>query len=399
MSGGDPLSRALVRRHVPAGLDPGEQRAAMGQLEGWVGLLLNVVLFGLKLALGLATGSVALVADAVHTAADSLTSGVLILGSRISRQPADAEHPYGHGRAELIAALIIAVLLGVAGIEFLEASVERIIEPEPLVAGWWIVCVVLLLAVVKEWNSRFALFLADESDSVALRADAWHHRSDVFASVLVAIGIAGTKLGVPILDGVMGAAVSLVILWSAYAVAKEAIHPLIGQAPSAREIATVAAAAQAVKGVRGVHDIVIHRYGELRLVSLHVETRHDIGAVQVHRIAARVQDAVGGGRKGHVVVHTDPVDRDSPRFLEVEGAIGRLVEVDERLVSFHDLQVDEDGSHFDLEVEVVVDHHDDDSEELRADLAHTLAGATGASAVVVHVEPAFAYGATPDPDE
>ena len=126
--------------------------------------------------------------------------------------------------------------------------------------------------------------------------------------------------------------------------------------------------------------------------------RHDIGAVQVHRIAAWVQDAVGGGRKGHVVVHTDPVDRDSPRFRQVEDAIGRLVEVDERLVSFHDIQLNEGADGFDLEVEVVVDHHDYDSEELRADLAHTLAGATGATAVVVHVEPAFAYAATPDPD-
>ena len=285
-----------------------------------------------------------------------------------------------------------------AGIEFLEASVERISEPEPLVAGWWVVGVVLLLAVIKEWNSRFALFLARECDSVALRADAWHHRSDVFATLLVAVGIAGTKLGVPILDGAMGVGVSLVILWSAYAVAREAIHPLIGQAPSAVEIATVADAALAVEGVRGVHDIVIHRYGDLRLVSLHVETRHDIGAVQVHRIAAWVQDAVGGGRKGHVVVHTDPVDRDSPRFRQVEDAIGRLVEVDERLVSFHDIQLNEGADGFDLEVEVVVDHHDYDSEELRADLAHTLAGATGATAVVVHVEPAFAYAATPDPD-
>ncbi len=395
MSGADPLSRALVRRTVAPDLPPAEQRAAMGLLEGWIGLLLNAVLFAIKLALGLMTGSVALIADAVHTAADSITSGVLIVGSKIARQPADAEHPYGHGRAELIAALVIAVLLGVAGIEFLEASVHRIIEPEPVTAGWWVVGVVLLLAAIKEWNSRFALYLARECGSVALQADAWHHRSDVFATVLVAVGIAGTKLGIPVLDGVMGVGVSLVILWSAYAVAREAIHPLIGAAPSAEEVAQVAAAAQGVDGVRGVHDIVIHRYGELRLVTLHVETRHDIDAVEVHRIAARVQDEVSGGRKGHVVVHTDPVDRDSPRFRQVAGAIQRLVDVDERLVSFHDLQMEENGEGFDLEVEVVVDHHDHDSEELRDDLGHALVGATGAASVIVHVEPAFAYA----PDE
>lgn len=396
---GGPLTRALVRRFVQTGLPVSERSTAYGLLEGWIGLVFNAILFGIKLALGLATGSVALIADAVHTAADSITSGVLIVGSRIARQPADEEHPFGHGRVELVAALVIAVLLGVAGIEFMEASVRRIITPEPLAAGWWVVAVVVVLALIKEWNSRFALDLARASGSVALQADAWHHRSDVFATLLVAVGIAGTKLGVPILDGAMGVGVSLVILWSAYAVAKEAIHPLIGEAPSPAEVEELASTAMAVEGVEGVHDIVIHRYGDLRLVSLHVETTDKLDALGLHTLAERVQDAVGEGRKGHVVVHADPINRDHPRYGEIEDVVSRYVAADARLHSFHDLRVIGEERHFNVVVDVVVERPGLDSGELRSELAGQITGETGARAAVVHVEPLFAYDPRPTCDE
>jgi len=395
---GDPLTLALVRRFVPPGLSPADRRASYGLLEGWVGLVLNAVLFAIKLALGLATGSVALIADAVHTAADSLTSGVLIVGSRIARQPADHEHPFGHGRVELVAALVIAVLLGVAGIEFLEASVRRIITPEPLEAGWWVVGLVVLLALIKEWNSRFALALARESGSVALQADAWHHRSDVFATLLVAVGIAGTKLGVPILDGAMGVGVSLVILWSAYAVAKEAIDPLIGAVPSPEEVAEVASTAMGVPGVEGVHDIVIHRYGDLRLVSLHVETTDKLDALGLHTLSERVQDTVGEGRKGHVVVHADPINRDHPNYPQIEATVTRIVAADERLHSFHDLRVIGEEEHFNVVVDLVVERPGLESSELQAEVADEITGSTGAHAAVVHVEPLFAYDPRPTLD-
>ncbi len=396
---GDPLTRLLVRRFIPDGLSTIERRASMGLLEGWIGLVLNAVLFAIKLALGLATGSVALIADAVHTAADSITSGVLIVGSRIARQPADAEHPFGHGRVELVAALVIAVLLGVAGIEFLEASIHRILTPEPVEASWWIVAVVVGLALVKEWNSRFALALARDSGSVALQADAWHHRSDVFATLLVAVGIAGTKLGVPLLDGAMGVGVSLVILWSAFAVAREAIHPLIGEAPSPEELAEVADTALTVEGVEGVHDLVIHRYGDLRLVSLHAETSDKLDALQAHTLAEEIQDAVGEGRKGHVVVHIDPINRDHPRYAEIEQVVARRIADDERLHSFHDLRVVGEDERFNVVVDVVAERPGVDSAELRSELADEIRGATGAHAAVVHVEPMFAYDPRPTSDD
>jgi cation diffusion facilitator family transporter len=388
----DPISRVLISTVDGRVEEASERRHAYGILEGWVGLVLNGVLFAIKLTLGLMVGSVSLIADAVHTAADSITSAVLIVSSRIARRPADREHPFGHGRVESVAAVVIAVLLGVAGIEFLQSSIERIVHPEPIEAGWWVVGVVVALAAVKEWNSRFALALAHRSGSAAIAADAWHHRSDVFATLLVAVGITGAKLGVPILDGAMGIGVSLVILWTAVQLARESVNPLIGSAPTPEEVEEVARTARAIDGVVGVHDIVIHHYGDVRVVSLHIETSDKETALRLHTVAEMVQDGVSGGRKGHVVVHVDPINRDHPRYEEAQTAMQRIVASDPRLRSFHDLRIVGEEERFNVILDVVVAPDVADEGEVRDAVAAALRQESGAAAVVVHVEPLFAYG-------
>ncbi len=388
----DPLSRALVRRFGPAEGTITERKAAYGLLEGWIGLLLNAVLFAVKLALGLLTGSVALIADAVHTLADSITSGVLIGASRMARKPADREHPFGHGRIESVAAIVIAVLLGVAGIEFLESSIHRVLHPQAVDAGWWVVAVVVAAAGIKEWNSRFALALAAESGSTAIAADAWHHRSDVFATLLVAVGIVGSKLGLPILDGIMGLGVSLVILWSALAIAREAIDPLLGKAPSPEEIREIAEIAEAVEGVQGVHDIVIHSYGDVRLVSLHVETSDQESALELHTLAETVQSAVAGDH-GHAVVHVDPINRDHVHYARIHDTVSEVVEADARLHSFHDLRIIGSDDHYNVVMDVIRARDDGEEDSVIAEqVGEAIRERTEARAVVVSVEPLFAYG-------
>ena len=389
----DPIAAAVIRRVEARGGNPTELRAAFGLAEGWLGLCLNAVLFAGKLGLGLLTGSVALMADAVHTAADSVTSGVLIVSSRIARRPADREHPFGHGRVESVSTIIIAVLLGVAGIEFLESSVKQLLHPGTIEAGWWVVAVVLVAAAIKEWNARFAMTLAERSGSQAIKADAWHHRSDVAATLLVAVGIVGAKFGLPWLDGAMGILVSLVILGTAIQLAREAIDPLLGQAPSPEEIREVAQQARQVDGVTGVHDIVIHRYGDVRLISLHVETSDQLNATESHALAEMVQEHVGGGRQGHVVAHVDPINRDHPRYPAIVQTLTALVANDERLQSFHDLRIVGDERQFNAVFDLVLEPEFHDQEAtIGPELVPWVVRETGAAAVVIHIEPPFAYG-------
>ena len=367
------------------------RRTAYGIFEGWVGLFLNAVLFVIKLFLGLSIGSVALIADAIHTLADSITSAVLIIGSHLARRPADVEHPYGHGRIELVAAMIIAVLLGIAGVEFLKSSIERIANPTAISASWLIAGVVVGLAIIKEWNARFATALARACGSTAIEADAWHHRSDVFATLLVAIGIVGGKYGVNILDGIMGVAVSIVILATALMLARESTNELIGTAPTPEDVAEVAGQAMSIAGVHGVHDIIIHNYGDVRLVSLHVETDANASPLHLHSLAETIQDLVSEGRKGHVVVHIDPVDRDHPRYGEIRAAVQAVVAADERVRSFHDLRVVGEAEHTNLVVDIVIDPEAGDAEPIRQEVAERIRVAAGVAKVAAHIEPLFAY--------
>ncbi len=394
----DPLSAWVIARVERRTTGLREQRAAFGIIEGWVGMCLNTVLFAVKLALGMSIGSVALIADAVHTLADGVSSAVLIIGSYVARRPADREHPYGHGRAEIVAAIIIAVLLGIAGVEFFKSSVQRILAPLPLVADWVVVVVVLGLAVVKELNARFAVSLARRCGSKAIEADAWHHRSDVFATILVAVGIIGAKYGWLILDGIMGIAVSLVILLTAMHLAKQSVDPLIGAAPEPEEIERLAAAALTVAGVHGVHDIVMHDYGDVRLISLHIETCASESPLAMHATAEAVQQLLGEGRKGHVVVHVDPVDRSHPGYADAYRAVEQIVAAEPRVQSFHDLRLAGQGAELELTCDLVLEPEVADIGAVKREIILQIKKATEVASVEVAVEPLFAYGARSNKD-
>jgi cation diffusion facilitator family transporter len=388
----DPLSAWMLRRLEQRVAEAGSpRRTAFGIFEGWIGLFLNAILFAIKLFLGLSIGSVALIADAIHTLADSITSAVLIIGSHLAKRPADVEHPYGHGRIELVAAMIIAVLLGIAGIEFLKSSIERIAEPTAISASWLVAGIVFALAIIKEWNARFATALARACGSTAIEADAWHHRSDVFATLLVAIGIVGSKYGVHILDGIMGVLVSVVILLTALMLARESTDELIGTAPTPEDVKEVADQATSVAGVRGVHDIIIHNYGDVRLVSLHVETEADESPLHLHSLAETVQDLISKGRKGHVVVHIDPVDRNHPRYDEIRAVVKEVVARDERVQSFHDMRVVGEAEHTNLIIDIVVAPDGGDAEQIKREVAEHIRAAANIAKVVAHIEPLFAY--------
>lgn len=242
-------------------------RARYGLLEGWVSIVINLLLFFVKGALGLTTKSISLIADAIHTLADTATSIVVIIGFKIAKKPSDKEHPFGHGRMELVATLIVAVLLIIAGVEFLESSIGRIIHPAPVSASWLVLIVIFTTIVIKELLALFARELGIMIDSKTLEADFLHHRSDVIATTFVVLALISSRYGYTSIDGIAGILVSLIIIYSGYTIAKEAVNPLLGEAPSKEIIQRIEEIAKGFDGVYGVHDMIVHQYGRERLVS------------------------------------------------------------------------------------------------------------------------------------
>ena len=315
------------------------QRRAAGVLEGWVSIAVNAVVGGIKLAAGLVIGSISLVADAVHSFSDMVTSAVVIWGFSAAARPSDRKHPFGHGRIESIAALVIAVLLLVAALEFAIASLRRLVAPQEVTASWVLLGVLAVTLVAKEWLARFALQLGRRIDSTALKADAWHHRSDVLATAAVIVALLGARFGLWWLDGAAGLVVAAALGWTGVMLVKESADPLIGAAPPPELVEGIRSVALTIPGVDAVHDVIVHRYGGLLITSLHIEVAAAHDAMACHELAERVEEALMARFGGWAVVHVDPVDRAHPLFGEIQGFLTERLGSGEVAATFHDLRI------------------------------------------------------------
>ncbi|NOZ75422.1 MAG: cation transporter [FCB group bacterium] len=321
------------------GPDHRRYRVKIGIVQGWLSVVVNGVLFILKLAIGLISHSIAIIADAFHTLSDVVSSIVVIWGFKESEKPADREHPYGHGRTEYIATLIIAILLVVAGIEFIKSSYGRIQSPTPVKADWWMITAVALTILIKEVTARYAEYLSAKISSGTLKADAWHHRTDAISSILVVIAMVAGRYGYYQVDGWAGVGVALFIIWTGFEIARDAVDDLIGKPPSIGEIESIRELAEAVDGVIGAHDISIHSYGADRYASLHIEINANEPPMRAHDIAEEVELKLTDYLGVAPTVHTDPIVPTSPKIQKVQSFLDERWGADDRVSNFHDIRI------------------------------------------------------------
>lgn len=292
-------------------IDHPEQRKKIAYLEAWVSIIGNLVLAIVKAFFGLLVNSISLIADAVHTASDVLTSLVVILGFRLAAIPPDKEHPNGHGRIEFIATLVISLLLVGVGIKFGIDSYHRLRVNTPVAGSYLVVVVMLVAGLFKEWMSRFSIDLGQRISSSTLIADAWHHRTDAIASVLVAIAILASKFGYYWVDAVLGFAVSALIVWTGIEIFRESCSKLIGEYDGA-QVEQISQLAISIPGVLAAHDISVHDYGANKVVSIHIEVDEDLPLVTAHDIATTVRDAINQHMfTSSTTVHVDGVKQPS----------------------------------------------------------------------------------------
>ncbi len=387
------LSRKIADWYAPGYDDPRniEARSRVGQLEGWVSIVVNTLLFFLKGWIGLLIGSVAVIADAFHSLSDTVTSIVVILGFWIARQPADREHPFGHGRIDSVASVVIAVLLGVVAFELARASVDRILHPKIIDVPLWAAVVVALTIAVKEIMARFSVQLGRLIGSTALEADAWHHRSDAYSTVLVLIAFVGPRFGMPWLDGVMGLGVGLMIGWMAWEITKQSVGPLLGEPAPDEVYREISAIASAGEDVRGVHDIIVHRYGLTHVISVHIEVPGDRSAIELHDISERIEEKIAERFPGHAVVHVDPIDFNHPHYARVQALLENAVTESPHCDTFHDLRIVGGEEYFTVILDITLQgsRTQQQIEECRESIATAVKQVFPHSRVLVNVEPLF----------
>lgn len=291
---------------VDAARQAGLDRAVRVSLAS---VLTNVVLALIKGLGGLAAGSTALLADAANSASDILVSLMVLGGTRVARRPPDADHPYGHGKAETVAAKIVALF--VMGVGFLTGweSYQALLDPRVATASGLVLAVPVLSVAAKEGLFRFMLRAGRDLGSVALEADAYNQRIDAFSSLAALVGVAGARLGYPVLDPAMGLLVSGLVLRMGGGLYWRAIRELMDTAPDPALLAAIEAAVLGVDGVLRVDSVRARQYGPGLHVDLRIGVHRHLTVEAGHRIARRAGRAVRERVRGAAVfVHVNPGD-------------------------------------------------------------------------------------------
>jgi cation diffusion facilitator family transporter len=282
-------------------------RKFVGYLEAWISILGNLILFIIKFLFGTSLNSISLIAEAFHSLSDVLTSIVVLLGFKMGDKPPDKEHPYGHGRLEQIATIIISIMLLIVSYDLIKDSLKRILSPQKVSFNYLVLIFMILSALFKEWMARFSIYLGKKINSSTLIADAWHHRSDAIASILVGIGLIFVNLNLYFLDGILGIGVSLLLAWIGVELLKSSSSFLIGEAPNEELLKNIEQIVLSTPGVLNMHDLMIHDYQNNKIISLHVEIDENLSAKDAHKIALEVQDKLKKKiENSNISVHIDP---------------------------------------------------------------------------------------------
>ncbi len=343
-----------------------EDRTAYGMLGSITGIICNIFLSAMKFIIGTVSGSVAITADAVNNLSDTASSIISLFSTRISSRPADKEHPFGHGRMEYVATLILSIAIINVGIEFFKESLERIMHPSALAFSMLTFILLLVSIGVKLWMYFFDKSLAKPLNLSVLNAAAMDSLFDaVTTSVTVASLIVYVFTGHSI-DGIASLIVSVIIIWEGISLVKDTLPPLLGGEMDSGTVDKIKEIVSQDPSVIGVHDLVIHSYGpERTMATVHIEVSSRMTLEDAHIIADIAERKVRRDLGIVLVVHVDPVDIDDKRTNKIREQIERIIKILDPALTFHDLHVSFDHDEKIVTFDLVVPYSYTTSDEDR----------------------------------
>ena len=330
-------------------------RTAYGVLASLVGIVCNLLLFGGKLAVGLVLHSVSVMADAFNNLSDAASSVIGFIGVKMAEKPADEEHPFGHGRIEYIAALIVSFLVIEVGFTFFKNAIAKIRTPEELSFNLISMGILLASVAVKLWLSFFNKKLGKRINSTVMQATA----TDALGDVVTTLATMGsilffyfTKINI---DGYVGLAVSLLVMWAGVGIAKDTLEPLIGQSVDPKLYREISEFVESYDGILGSHDLIVHNYGPTKsLASIHAEVPNNVDIETSHEIIDRIERDAAKKLGIFLVIHMDPVETADAQVAEVKAEVQEVLhQMDERL-SLHDFRMVDGEKWINLIFDVVV---------------------------------------------
>jgi cation diffusion facilitator family transporter len=279
-----------------------------GYKEGIISILVNVALFVLKMWASVLTGSIALAADAWHALSDSISSVVVVAAAKLSSRKADKEHPFGHGRWEYIASLLIALILGIVAYEFFRNSIVRFNSREKVEYGLFAVVVTAVSVIIKELLAQYAFYLGKKTGNSSIAADGWHHRSDALASAVVLGGILFAKQ-FWWTDSILGVISALLLFYVTFKIMKETISKILGEEPGEDLIDRITKEIiDAYHDDLKIHHFHIHNYVSHKELTLHIRLRKNLTIESGHKIASIIEERINEKFGMVTTIHVEPMD-------------------------------------------------------------------------------------------
>ena len=329
-------------------------RAAYGELSGAVGIFVNIVLCIAKFFVGTLTGSISVSADAVNNLSDAGSSVVTLVSFKLAKKPADKDHPYGHGRIEYIAALIVSFFILMMGFELLKSSIDKIRNPAPVTFSTVALVILLASIAAKLWLAYFNHKLGKKIDSAATKAVVTDSLSDTAATAVALAALLLSRVTDLPVDGWFGIAVALFIFRSGAEILKDTAGLLLGKPPEKEFFDEIEHEILSYDGIIGVHDLIIHDYGPGRsFASVHAEVPANVDIMQSHDTVDLIERDLQHKYGMLVSIHMDPVVVDDARVNELKAICKKvLLDIDESL-TLHDFRMVEGPTHTNLIFDVV----------------------------------------------
>lgn len=332
-------------------------REKYGSLSGFVGIVLNIILCAAKFIIGSLTGSLAITADAFNNLSDAGSSIVTLFGFKLSSKKPDKDHPFGHGRYEYIAALIVSFLVIHTSIDLITDAVNKIKEPTGIDFTIPAVIVLILSILGKIWLAFFNKKLGKKINSPAMTAVVKDSIGDIIATSAALIALVGSKFTSFNLDGWLGLVVAFFVLYAGYGILKDTISPLLGEPPEKEIVGELVKFVTERENVMGIHDLMLHNYGANSIFgSIHVEVPADADFVLMHDMSDVIELEVMQKFGIHLVVHLDPLVFDNERVNELRSVAVRAIKEIDSSLSLHDFRVVDGPTHTNLIFDTVVPH-------------------------------------------
>ena len=316
-----------------------KERTRCGFFASIYGLLTNLILFAVKIFIGVLSGSVALISDAINSLSDGISAVITLIGFKVSNKPADKEHPFGYARFEYVSALIVAFIICIIGVFLCKTSFDKILNPQQIVVSWLIIIFLIVSILIKISQIFIYKKIGNAIDSDSIKANLVDTRNDTIVSLLTLLAIIIMWVFNINIDAYVGFAVSLFIIFSGFKVFLETLNPLLGEKPDKELVDKITKKLNSYDKILGFHELIIHSYGKNKnYASVHIEVSADSNPLDIHKIVDEIEQDFLKDLKIHFVIHTDPIEDKNEKIRNLKNKVQKVLkQINKQLIvnDFH----------------------------------------------------------------